>query len=413
MLQPGAKNWIYKYFSLIESGEVDLLPWTESTDLSKAEFLHSVFFDTGIIFGYPIDFLFCKNEISESWTNDEKLSLLLLESLILVYISERETLSKEEFIDALLVFYQQFKPKHSLNILKFFFKDSESIKLERIIKSRIHVKRSMTNQLWVSYFSNSLVYLDIMAFRLFLLNEKQLEESEGAFINGALQVVATMAVADEVLTPLEQQIIATYIEASSLTDAEIAEFYQKLKNREFVLADITIPKDAADLYKLYLLDIAVMAVHSDLSVVNEEMVELRALCNYLKLPEEKLEHSIMIINRFIMNNNDKIVFLQDKSSYEQLYSNFSKRWIKILGRNKDKLIDELKESKELISLVNKSFTEELTAEEKEKVKTQFKDIIKSVPALAIFMLPGGMILLPIILKIIPDLIPSAFKKNEI
>ncbi|HTO38473.1 MAG TPA: LETM1-related biofilm-associated protein [Brumimicrobium sp.] len=413
MLQPGAKNWIYKYFSLIESGEVDLLPWTESTDLSKAEFLHSVFFDTGIIFGYPIDFLFCKNEISESWTNDEKLSLLLLESLILVYISERETLSKEEFIDALLVFYQQFKPKHSLNILKFFFKDSESIKLERIIKSRIHVKRSITNQLWVSYFSNSLVYLDIMAFRLFLLNEKQLEESEGAFINGALQVVATMAVADEVLTPLEQQIIATYIEASSLTDVEIAEFYQKLKNREFVLADITIPKDAADLYKLYLLDIAVMAVHSDLSVVNEEMVELRALCNYLKLPEEKLEHSIMIINRFIMNNNDKIVFLQDKSSYEQLYSNFSKRWIKILGRNKDKLIDELKESKELISLVNKSFTEELTAEEKEKVKTQFKDIIKSVPALAIFMLPGGMILLPIILKIIPDLIPSAFKKNEI
>ena len=413
MLQPGAKDWIYKYFSLIESGEVDLLPWTESTDLSKAEFLHSVFFDTGIIFGYPIDFLFCKNEISESWTNDEKLSLLLLESLILVYISERETLSKEEFIDALLVFYQQFKPKHSLNILKFFFKDSESIKLERIIKSRIHVKRSITNQLWVSYFSNSLVYLDIMAFRLFLLNEKQLEESEGAFINGALQVVATMAVADEVLTPLEQQIIATYIEASSLTDVEIAEFYQKLKNREFVLADITIPKDAADLYKLYLLDIAVMAVHSDLSVVNEEMVELRALCNYLKLPEEKLEHSIMIINRFIMNNNDKIVFLQDKSSYEQLYSNFSKRWIKILGRNKDKLIDELKESKELISLVNKSFTEELTAEEKEKVKTQFKDIIKSVPALAIFMLPGGMILLPIILKIIPDLIPSAFKKNEI
>jgi len=369
MLQPGAKNWIYKYFSLIESGEVDLLPWTESTDLSKAEFLHSVFFDTGIIFGYPIDFLFCKNEISESWTNDEKLSLLLLESLILVYISERETLSKEEFIDALLVFYQQFKPKHSLNILKFFFKDSESIKLERIIKSRIHVKRSITNQLWVSYFSNSLVYLDIMAFRLFFLNEKQLEESEGAFINGALQVVATMAVADEVLTPLEQQIIATYIEASSLTDVEIAEFYQKLKNREFVLADITIPKDAADLYKLYLLDIAVMAVHSDLSVVNEEMVELRALCNYLKLPEEKLEHSIMIINRFIMNNNDKIVFLQDKSSYEQLYSNFSKRWIKILGRNKDKLIDELKESKELISLVNKSFTEELTAEEKEKVKT--------------------------------------------
>jgi len=29
------------------------------------------------------------------------------------------------------------------------------------------------------------------------------------------------------------------------------------------------------------------------------------------------------------------------------------------------------------------------------------------------MLPGGLILLPLILKIIPDLIPSAFKENKV
>ena len=77
------------------------------------------------------------------------------------------------------------------------------------------------------------------------------------------------------------------------------------------------------------------------------------------------------------------------------------------------MIDELKGSRELISLVNKSFTEELTQEEKAKVKEEFIDLVKSVPALAIFMLPGGAVLLPLILKIIPDLIPSAFKQNEI
>ena len=74
---------------------------------------------------------------------------------------------------------------------------------------------------------------------------------------------------------------------------------------------------------------------------------------------------------------------------------------------------ELKESKELISLVKKSTSHELTKEEKEQVKTQFKDILKSVPAVAIFMIPGGAFLLPIVLKILPDLIPSAFKENEI
>ena len=55
----------------------------------------------------------------------------------------------------------------------------------------------------------------------------------------------------------------------------------------------------------------------------------------------------------------------------------------------------------------------MTAEEKEQVKTQFLDIVKSMPTLAIFMLPGGALLLPLVLKIIPDLIPSAFRDNEV
>ena len=85
----------------------------------------------------------------------------------------------------------------------------------------------------------------------------------------------------------------------------------------------------------------------------------------------------------------------------------------ILGRNKDKFVNELKESKELIALIKKSTQQDLSKEEKEKVKTQFMDVLKSVPSVGIFLLPGGAILLPLILKIVPDLMPSAFKENEI
>jgi hypothetical protein len=84
-----------------------------------------------------------------------------------------------------------------------------------------------------------------------------------------------------------------------------------------------------------------------------------------------------------------------------------------LGRNKDKLALEVKQSKELVYLIRKSTTKELTKEEKELVKSQFKDIVRSMPSLAIFMLPGGAFLLPLVLKIIPDLIPSAFRDNEV
>ena len=95
------------------------------------------------------------------------------------------------------------------------------------------------------------------------------------------------------------------------------------------------------------------------------------------------------------------------------FQGFSNRWIRILGRNKDKLISELKESKELVSLIKKSTTTELTKKEKELVKDQFMDILKSVPSIGIFLLPGGALLFPLILKIVPDLMPSAFKENEL
>jgi hypothetical protein len=96
-----------------------------------------------------------------------------------------------------------------------------------------------------------------------------------------------------------------------------------------------------------------------------------------------------------------------------VYSNLSKRYLKILGRNKDKFLEEVKESKELLALVKKSMHTELTIKEKEIVKTQFKDILKTMPSLAIFLIPGGSLLLPLILKLVPDLLPSAFKSNEI
>jgi hypothetical protein len=33
--------------------------------------------------------------------------------------------------------------------------------------------------------------------------------------------------------------------------------------------------------------------------------------------------------------------------------------------------------------------------------------------LALFLLPGGTLILPIVMKLVPELIPSAFKINEV
>jgi len=82
----------------------------------------------------------------------------------------------------------------------------------------------------------------------------------------------------------------------------------------------------------------------------------------------------------------------------------------LLHRNKLRLAQELKQSKEAVFLIKKGTHSSLTEEEKEKVKIQLLDICKAIPALAVFLLPGGALLLPLLIKLIPDILPSAFQE---
>ena len=66
-----------------------------------------------------------------------------------------------------------------------------------------------------------------------------------------------------------------------------------------------------------------------------------------------------------------------------------------------------------MKLLSQSTFRELTKGEKIKVKEQLLDICKTIPSLTIFLIPGGSLLLPILIKYIPSLLPSAFNENKI
>ena len=84
----------------------------------------------------------------------------------------------------------------------------------------------------------------------------------------------------------------------------------------------------------------------------------------------------------------------------------------LLQKNKKRLDKELQQSKEAVSLIKKSMHSSLSEEEKEKVKIQLLDICKAIPSFAVFMLPGVALLLPLLIKLIPDILPSAFRDDE-
>jgi hypothetical protein len=83
----------------------------------------------------------------------------------------------------------------------------------------------------------------------------------------------------------------------------------------------------------------------------------------------------------------------------------------LIKRNKNRLVKEIIQSKELMILLAISTRRDLDEKEKKKVKNQLLDICKSVPSLTIFLLPGGSLLLPILIKFIPKMLPSAFNEN--
>jgi hypothetical protein len=76
------------------------------------------------------------------------------------------------------------------------------------------------------------------------------------------------------------------------------------------------------------------------------------------------------------------------------------------------MVTELRETGELGTLLARAAGgHALTPEEKRKVKAQLIDLAKAVPALAIFAAPGGMLLLPLLAKLLPfSLMPSAWDK---
>lgn len=78
--------------------------------------------------------------------------------------------------------------------------------------------------------------------------------------------------------------------------------------------------------------------------------------------------------------------------------------------NLDRILQEIRETRELAELLARAAAgTALSAAEKAKVREQLIDLAKTIPALAIFAAPGGMLLLPILLKLLPfNLLPSSF-----
>lgn len=116
------------------------------------------------------------------------------------------------------------------------------------------------------------------------------------------------------------------------------------------------------------------------------------------------------VDDFYREHKDALTALRLAEAPEGLPHALTTRLEAAVLDNLDRLMQEIRETRELAELLAKATAgNDLTAPERAKVREQLIDLAKTIPALAIFAAPGGMLLLPILLKLLPfNLLPSSF-----
>ena len=415
MLSPGAKGWINKYFDLVEK-EVINLTIDRPPELRKLHFMHLTLGESGITFGYPIDLIFAKELETREWTTREKLKLLLFEAQLFVYLQIHldEPFNKDAFLNKLYAFYHYHNASSIKKLLKMFSRPNREERIEEVLRDRTSIESNyFENKWWVNTLSNAFIYLDVILFDDYVhWHREEAIKNYSSYAKNALIALTLSAYSDGLIEKHEKKLFDVYLASANLDDESRGLVKSKFINgASFNDFSLYIPNHW--LLKRFLFDLSALNIFSHQELMDKETKFLEELAVNLEVKEEEMEESFGMIENFVLKAQDKAEFLSNNSSYEKVYRSLIGRWTKVLERNKDRIAEELKESKELVSLVNKSRKKELTLKEKEAVKKQFKDIVRSIPALAIFMIPGGTLLLPIVLKVIPDLIPSAFRENEL
>ena len=395
MINPSATGWIDKFF-------LDQKSLTNPV-IENPDFFYSKVRDTGFIYGYIISLQTPVFVDNNGWTEDEISKVALLNTLFGVYKITTLENNPEKYISKVLSFYNELHPQGFNIFKKILPSNSNSLNLEKIIDTRIQTNIDIINKQFSHVLTNALLFVDVLSFQYYLTHNsipekylKKIEETIISLVSLALKTKSNKTKYDDLLIKL--------FEASVR--------YSKFSNVSIQnLEELKLDYFTSDLEKYYLIDLAGMALWSDGVVEKKEAYFLHKLAEFMTISDDFVTESIEKTNGFILKHKQKIPYFNYSNPVKHFFDHTTQTVIKLVTRNKNRLLKEIIQSKELMLLLAYSTRRDLTEKEKKKVKKQLLDICKTVPSLAIFLLPGGSLLLPIFIKFIPTLLPSAFNEN--
>jgi hypothetical protein len=188
-----------------------------------------------------------------------------------------------------------------------------------------------------------------------------------------------------------------------------------IESADKLLTNIELKPESLSVFeKKYLIELIIISAWIDADFNEEEQKIVLSFQKEFELDAFELEDSLSFIENMMVEGQSRDLFLFSKSKFSIVQQKFIENAKIQITKNKSRIIQEISDSKELIALLAKSSQTKLSKEEQKKVRTQLLDILKVIPSIAIFMLPAGTLLLPLIIKILPKklLFPSSFMNED-
>jgi len=400
------------------------MPLSPYLSLDSGTFLYQLIQPTGLIYGHPIRLVSHPRE--NEWDENARVKVLMTESFIHcgLYLyppsdnseAEIELLFGKVMSDIKSFYYHTFQEYAKSGNSIFLRQRSDASRIEYLLDQRIAIRKRLGN-FWTGFFHNSLIYLDLIYFvRWAELEVRNFDwglarERELIRIT-LLKLIAATANADQHVSPEEKMLFNFFLESADLPSSK-KRLAQKFIDEGISLKDIDLRIIQTWVLKKYLLEIAILTIRADRAIQDVELEFLGELLIRLKLNDQEMKLSLDAIETFVLEHKPRVHYLQNKNMYKLASERYVNSLKLAVRKNRRRISQEIYESKELVALLAKWRKEELSSEEKEKVRKQLIDILKTIPAFTIFMLPLGSITLPLLLKILPKkvLYPSSFLED--
>ncbi|MEH6681758.1 MAG: LETM1-related biofilm-associated protein [Sediminicola sp.] len=393
-MNPSAAGWIDKFGSIVKEGAQ---PYTSFDNL------YNDLKTTGLIYGINISVpVFIQSELR--LTEDENAKINLLTAFYYTYRLEARDADFKGFVEAIFKFYTLLEIGQISFLDKILSGKKTSSQLEKLIESRIYLEGNFISKTFNSSITNSLLFIDVLTFKNYLAEQSNCREHAQKLERTTINLTYH-ALNSKEKSKKDEKLAQLF--AASLTYTESQKALFDGSYRDGMIDHFSKEENQ------YFMDISCLTVWEDHSLEYKESEFIFGIGKDLGFGEVHIAKCLEDVYEFFKVNSQKIPHLKQLNPALQFYDNMAKVVDKLILRNSKRLQKELSESKELVALLSRSTVRDLTTEEKKKVQKYLLDIFKSIPSLAIFLLPGGAVLLPIFIKLIPKLLPSSFDDNRI